>query len=75
MQTKYPIVLVHGIILKDFLFVKSFGKIDKILKKQGFKVYKANIDGFGSVSSNATQLKEIILNILISYLTIWDILR
>ena len=42
-KTKYPIVLVHGIALKDTKFLKSFGEIDRILKIQGYKVYKANI--------------------------------
>lgn len=64
MKTKYPIVLVHGIVLKDFLFIKSFGEIDRILRIQGHTVYKANVDGFGSIESNAQQLKEEIMKIL-----------
>ena len=64
MKTKYPIILVHGIALKDFKFVKSFGEIDRILRIQGHVVYKANIDGFGSISNNAMELKEEILKIL-----------
>lgn len=64
MKTKYPIVLVHGIALKDLKFIKSFGEIDRILRIQGYTVYKANIDGFGSVSNNAALLKEEILKIL-----------
>ena len=63
-KTKYPIVLVHGIALKDTKFLKSFGEIDRILKIQGYTVYKANIDGFGSIESNAIELKEEILKIL-----------
>jgi triacylglycerol lipase len=63
-KTKYPIVLVHGVALKDLKFIKSFGEIDRILKIQGYSVYKANIDGFGSVMSNAIELKEYILKIL-----------
>ena len=64
MKTKYPIVLVHGIVIKDFLFIKSFGEIDRILRIQGHTVYKANIDGVGSVANNAVQLKNEILKIL-----------
>jgi triacylglycerol lipase len=64
MKTKYPIILVHGIALKDFKFLKSFGEIDRILRIQGYTVYKAKIDGFGSVLNNAMQLKEEILKIL-----------
>ena len=64
MKTKYPIVLVHGVALKDLKFIKSFGEIDRILRIQGHTVYKANIDGFGSISNNALQLKNEILKIL-----------
>lgn len=64
MKTKYPIILVHGIALKDFKFLKSFGEIDRILRIQGYSVYKAKIDGFGSILNNAMQLKEEIIKIL-----------
>ena len=64
MTTKYPIILVHGIVLKDVLFVKSFGKIDKKLKEQGYTVYKSRIDGFGTIETNAQALKDEIIKIL-----------
>jgi hypothetical protein len=64
MKTKYPIILVHGIALKDFKFLKSFGEIDRILRIQGYSVYKAKTDGFGSIANNAMQLKEEIVKIL-----------
>lgn len=67
MNTKYPIVLVHGIAIKDFLFVKSFGQIDRILRIEGFSVYKSKIDGFGTIENNANKLKEEIENILKEY--------
>lgn len=64
MNTKYPIILVHGIAIKDYLFIKSFGRIDKNLKEQGYKVYKSKIDGFGTIENNALILKEEIMHIL-----------
>ncbi len=64
MNTKYPILLVHGIIIKDKFFIKTFGKIDTNLKKAGFKVYKSNVDGFGTIANNAVMLKEEVLKIL-----------
>lgn len=36
MISRYPIILVHGIALKDNIFFKSFGRIEKILKKEGY---------------------------------------
>lgn len=53
----YPIILVHGIIVKEFLFFKAFGGIEKQLKKAGYPVYTADTDGFGTIENNAAQLK------------------
>ena len=54
---KYPVILVHGLAIKNYKFIKSFGNIEKILKENGFKVYTSNQDGFGSIRNNAIQLK------------------
>ena len=64
MQTKYPIVLVHGVALKEWFIVKSFCRIGKILREAGYVVYSANTDGFGSIENNASQLKTYIEEIL-----------
>ncbi|MCH5148998.1 MAG: hypothetical protein J1G05_06565 [Clostridiales bacterium] len=64
MQTKYPIVLVHGIALKEWKIFKSFGRIERTLREAGYKVYAANTDGFGSIENNAKQLKTQIEEIL-----------
>jgi len=63
-KTKYPIILAHGIILKDLKYFKAFGKIEKILKAEGCAVYTSKTDGFGTVENNAAQLKAQILSIL-----------
>ncbi len=64
MQAKYPIILVHGIVLKDFLFFRAFGRIEEILRAEGNVVYSSKIDGFGTIQNNAEQLKAEILHIL-----------
>lgn len=64
MKTKYPILLVHGIILKDTFFFKAFGKIPNELRKEGFLVYCSTNDGVGTIENNAKQIKKQILNIL-----------
>lgn len=65
MQTKYPILLVHGIALKDIWFFKAFHRIARILRIQGHHVYIAKQDGFGTIETNAEQLKKEIETILI----------
>ena len=64
MNTRYPIVLVHGLAMKDTFFMKSFGRIDRILRIQGYTVYKSGVDAVGSVESNAGQLKAEVEEIL-----------
>ncbi len=64
MKTRYPILLVHGFAIKDTFFMKSWGRIDRILRIQGHTVYKSRVDGVGSVEGNAAQLKEEIKDIL-----------
>ena len=49
MKTRYPIVLVHGLGMKDTFFMKSWGWIDRILRVQGYTVYKSNVDSFGTI--------------------------
>ncbi len=64
MATKYPIVLVHGIVLKDIAFVRAFGRIGRTLEEAGNTVFTADTDGFGTIETNALQLKEHILRVL-----------
>ena len=63
MKTKYPIVLVHGLAMKDTFFMKSFGRIDRILRIQGYQVSVSGIDAVGNVGHNAAQLRKEILRI------------
>ena len=64
-KTKYPIILVHGVALKEWRFFKSFGRIEKVLREAGYTVYSARTDGFGSIENNAAQLKTQIEEILV----------
>ena len=62
--TRYPIILVHGIVLKDIMFFKAFGRIEKLLKRKGYRVFTAKTDGFGRIETNAEQLKNYIERVL-----------
>ncbi len=63
-NTKYPVVLVHGMMVKDFPFWPAFRGITDFLRKQNLAVYVSNQDGLGAIATNAVQLKEEILEIL-----------
>lgn len=64
MKTKYPIVLVHGMAMKRTFYMKPFGRIGRILRVQGYKVYESEIDSMGTIESNAEQLRCEIRDIL-----------
>ena len=63
-MTKYPIILAHGIAIKETKMLKAFGKIECALRNAGYSVFTANTDAFGSIESNAEQLKAYVLQIL-----------
>jgi len=63
-MTKYPIILVHGLAIKDYKSIKAFGKIEQTLIDAGYDAYTSKQDAFGSIENNAAQLKEFILEIL-----------
>ena len=67
LPSKYPIVLAHGIAAKQLKILNAFGKIGSELEKEGYKVYIADTDGFGSVENNAEQLKRFINNLRDKY--------
>lgn len=63
-KTKYPIVLVHGMMAKNFPFYPAFRHIADFLRAQGLCIYVANQDGVGTIAGNAAQLKAEIAGIL-----------
>lgn len=63
-KTKYPIVLVHGMVVKDFKLYRAFRKIRNNLESNSVKVYVTNQDGIGSIETNAQQIKDEIIRIL-----------
>lgn len=63
MSTKYPIILVHGIVMKNVKAFKAFGKIEKKLDEAGFETFCADTDGLGAIETNAEQLKSYILGV------------
>lgn len=65
MATKYPIILAHGIAAKQLRILNAFGQIGNELTKEGYQVFVADTDGFGSIENNAEQLKKYINRILL----------
>lgn len=64
MATRYPIILVHGVAIKEKKYLRAFGWIAEKMREEGYEVYIAKTDAFGSIESNAEQLKDYVLKIL-----------
>lgn len=64
MALKYPILLVHGMCVRDSNKYSSWGRIPDALRKTGAKVYFGHQDGLADIESNAVYLKDRIHEIL-----------
>ncbi len=60
--TKYPLFFVHGMGLRDYRHINSWGRIPKTLREKGYTVFHGMQDGNGSIEDNAAVLKESILS-------------
>ncbi len=63
-DTKYPIVMVHGLGFRDRNVICYWGRIPRALEQQGARLFFGNQDACGSVESNAACLKTTIERIL-----------
>jgi triacylglycerol lipase len=63
-KTKYPLVLVHGVLFRDLKFFNYWGRIPKELIRNGAQVYYGNQEAVGTVVTNAEDIRDKILGVL-----------
>lgn len=63
-KTKYPIVLVHGIFFRDWMFINYWGRIPKELERNGAEIFYGHQQSSNSVAKSGEELKENILKII-----------
>lgn len=63
-DTKYPILLVHGMGFRDGKHICYWGRIPEILRKNGARVFFGGQDSNGSVEGNAGQIEVSLKKIL-----------
>lgn len=62
---RYPVLLVHGVAFRDeTFFIKYWGKIPSSLEKKGAKVFTGKQQAYGTIKSNAEQLRVRVEEIL-----------
>ena len=62
-NTRYPLLLVHGVGVRDSKHERIWGRIPEALRAQGATVYLGNHDAWGTPLSNAAQLCERLVTI------------
>lgn len=55
-QTRYPLLLVHGVFFRDFSAINYWGRIPAELERNGAQVYYGNHQSAASVADSAEEL-------------------
>lgn len=63
-ETKYPILLVHGVGFRDWRYFNYWGRIPKELKRNGATIYYGNQEACGTIAFNSETIKQRILDIV-----------
>jgi len=63
-QTKYPILLVHGVFFRDFALLNYWGRIPSHLIKNGAKIYYGEHESAASIEESGKELAEKIKSIV-----------
>lgn len=63
-QTKYPILLVHGVFFRDFPILNYWGRIPDELKKNGATIYYGGHNSASAVRDSAKELERKIRQII-----------
>lgn len=63
-ETKYPLLLVHGVFFRDFRFFNYWGRIPHALKQNGATIYYGSQQSAASVSECGQELADRIRSIV-----------
>ncbi|MCI8810538.1 MAG: alpha/beta hydrolase [Oscillibacter sp.] len=63
-QTRYPILLLHGLNCRDDCFSGCWGRVPEALRERGAVVYLGHQDAWGSIEGNARKLLRMAEKIL-----------
>lgn len=59
-DTKYPIVLIHGIAFRDFQYINYWGRIPRILTERGADIYYGHQQAWDTIENNARHIKQVV---------------
>jgi triacylglycerol lipase len=63
-QTKYPLVMLHGVGFRDLKYFNYWGRVPRELIKHGSRVYYGHQEAWGTIEDNAEEVKLKILEVI-----------
>jgi len=63
-NTKYPLVMLHGVGFRDLKYINYWGRIPRELIRNGATLYYGNQEAWGTIEANAEDVKNKILQIV-----------
>lgn len=63
-QTKYPILMVHGVFFRDFRYLNYWGRIPRELEKNGARIFYGNHQSAASVKDSGQEIADRIREII-----------
>lgn len=63
-QTKYPLLMVHGVLFRDLKYFNYWGRIPKELIRYGATIYYGNQEAVGTIEYNGNDIRARILEML-----------
>ena len=63
-KTKYPLLMLHGIGFRDYKYLNYWGRIPALLIRNGAAIYYGHQQAWGTIESNASEIKHKLLDIL-----------
>ncbi|MDR2932306.1 MAG: triacylglycerol lipase [Oscillospiraceae bacterium] len=63
-DTKYPLIMVHGVLFRDLKYFNYWGRIPKELARYGARVYYGNQEAVGTIADNGRDIKQRIFDVM-----------
>lgn len=63
-ETRYPLLLLHGVGFRDYRYINYWGRIPKNLVRNGASVFYGHQQAFGTIEYNGQMIKEKIQEII-----------
>ena len=57
-KTRYPLLMLHGVGFRDLKYINYWGRIPRVLTKNGATVYYGNQEAFAAIEQNSKDIQK-----------------